>query len=62
MIDREALLRVRACRKVREMRRGYRLRGESGLRCVPLVSGHRDPLRPRTDAPDKWFSASGRAK
>lgn len=53
MIDREAVLRARARRKVREMRRGYRLRGESGLRCVPLASGHRDPLRPRTDAPDK---------
>lgn len=28
-------------------------RREAGLRMPPLPSGHRDPIGPRTDAPDK---------
>lgn len=28
-------------------------RREAGLRMPPLPSGHRDPMGPRTDAPDK---------
>ena len=28
-------------------------RREAGLRMPPLPSGHRDPLGPRTDAPDE---------
>lgn len=28
-------------------------RREAGLRMPPLSSGHRDPLGPRTDAPDE---------
>lgn len=53
VIFHEAALRVRTRRKMEERRRAFRLRSDGGLRCEPMVTGHRDPMRPRTDAPAK---------
>ena len=53
MIIHEAAQRARTRRKMEEMRRAFRLRGDGGLRCEPMVSGNRDPMGPRTDAPAK---------
>lgn len=53
MIFHEAAQRVRTRRKMEEMRRAFRLRSDGELRCEPMVTGHRDPMCPRTDAPEK---------
>ncbi|WP_141745873.1 hypothetical protein [Corynebacterium sp. HMSC072A04] len=35
-------------------------RREAALRMPPLPSGHRDPIGPRTDAPDKAWGGARR--
>lgn len=35
-------------------------RRDAGLRMPPLPSGHRDPIGPRTDAPDEAWGGSRR--
>lgn len=52
--------RFRAMRRAREVKEGLSARREHALRLPPFPSGHRDPLRPRTDAPDEAWGGGRR--